>query len=71
MKVTATGIDAQLRTNGIDLQIRNTGGKLVGTLHIGKAQIEWHPAWAKKSFKGQALAEFITQHLDKLPDLKK
>ena len=35
---------------------------------IGRAKVEWRPAWSKKRFKAQRLEDFIEQHLDTLPD---
>lgn len=69
MQVSTTGIEAQLGNNGINLRIANNSGKLVGTLTIGKARVEWRPAKAKKSFKRQRLEDFIAEHLDGMPEV--
>ena len=70
MKVNASGIEASLGYKGIDLRIANNDGKLIGTLRIGQARVEWRPAWSKKHFKAMGLEDFIDQHLDTLPDRK-
>lgn len=68
MQVTATGIEADFGNNGINLLIKDTAGKMVGTLKIGRARVEWWPAWRKKSHKWMRLEDFIADHLEAMPE---
>jgi hypothetical protein len=67
MKVTATGIQAELGNNGIVLYIADNSGKHVGKLRIGQATVEW--CKGKVSIgngKKVPLQKFIDDYLDQL-----
>jgi hypothetical protein len=67
VRVKATGIEADLRNNGIVLYIADNSGKHVGKLRIGQATVEWCKGKVSVgNGKKIPMQDFIHEHLNQL-----